>query len=81
MPFWDLFGGEVKMNWSAFLDFVRGFVRPYVAYLFSAVFAGLAVYLTIRFADADLAKIIVVGFVEIVGIVIGFYFGQRQRPS
>ena len=60
------------------LDFFRGFVRPYIAYLFASVFAGLAVYLAIRFANDDIAKIFIIGFVEIVGIVIGFYYGSRN---
>ena len=60
------------------LDFLRGFVRPFVAYLFASVFAGLAIYLAIRFANDDIAKIFIIGFVEIVGIVIGFYYGSRN---
>ena len=61
------------------LGFLRGFVRPYIAYLFSAIFAGLAVYLVIRFATEDIAKIIIISFSEVVALIIGFYYGQRQN--
>lgn len=69
------------MDMDKWLEFARGFVRPYVAYLSATVFAGLAGYLTVRFANEDIARTIIVGFVSIVSIVIGFYFGQRQRPQ
>jgi len=62
------------------LDFLRGFVRPYIAYLFSAVFAGLAIYLAIKYANEDIAKTIIVGFIATVSAIIGFYYGQRQTP-
>lgn len=71
-----------KIVWlDELLDFLRGFVRPFIAYLFAIVFAGLALYLSIKFADIDIAKIIIIGFVEIVGIVIGFYYGQRTTKA
>lgn len=60
------------------LEFLRGLVRPYIAYVFSGVFTGLVVYAFIKFGDADMAKTIIVGFVGIVGAIIGFYYGQRQ---
>jgi len=60
------------------LEFLRGLVRPYIAYVFSFVFACLAIYLVIRFADADIAKTFVVGFISVVSLIIGFYYGQRQ---
>ena len=59
------------------LDFLRGFV----AYLFSAVFAGLAIYLAIKYANEDIAKTIIVGFIATVSAIIGFYYGQRQTPQ
>ena len=64
------------------LDFLRGFVRPFIAYLFSSSFAVLAIYLAIKFATEDIAKYIIVGFVGIVGTIVGVYYGQRgARPQ
>lgn len=64
-----------------YLDLIRGCVRPWIAYVFSGVFVGLAIYGFVKFADADLAKTIIVGFIGIVGTVIGFYFGERKASK
>ena len=65
------------------IEFLRSFVRPFIAYMFSAVFAGLVVYAFVKYGDSEIAKTLIVGFVGIVGTIIGFYYGQRgaQPPS
>ena len=60
------------------LDFLRGFVRPFIAYVFGGVFAILAILAFNKFGDANMAGTLIAGFIGIVGTVIGFYFMARQ---
>ena len=63
------------------LDFLRGFVRPYVAYILISVFAGLVAYAFVKFGDAEMAKTLIVAFVGIVGTIVGVYFGMRSATK
>ena len=62
------------------LNFLRGFVRPYISYLLSSVFAAIVVYAFIKYSDAEMAKTLVAAFLGIVGTIAGVYFGMRNRP-
>ena len=64
-------------NWQVALNFARGFVRPWIAYLFSTVFAGLAVYAFVKYPNETIALALVSGFVSAAVALISFYAGGR----
>lgn len=64
------------------LDIIRGCVRPYLAFIFPTTIAILAVVLVFKFADADMAKLVMTFVLATGSTIIGFYFGERsQRPK
>lgn len=64
------------------IEFVRAFVRPYIAYIIISVIVAMAIYLVIKFADADMAKQIITFILATGATITGFYFGERsQRPK
>lgn len=67
----------VNWNWKEILNFSRGFVRPWIAYLFSTVFAGLAIYAFIKYVNEALALSVISGFVSAAVALISFYAGGR----
>ena len=60
------------------IEFLRAFVRPYIAYLFATVFTGLVAYGFFKYGDADTAQILIIAFSEAMGIIVGVYIGLRQ---
>jgi len=68
----------MKFDW---LNFIRAFVRPYTAYLFVAVLSVIVIWGFIKFADLELYKMVLIAFVEMVGIIVGFYYGSRNKPN
>lgn len=56
---------------------LRAFVRPYLEIILGSAMVGLAIYLTIKFADADLAKYIVTAVVTAGISLFSYYFGER----
>jgi len=58
-------------------DILRAVVRPYLAILTGSAVVALAVYLAIRYADADLAKYVVTAVVTAGTAIFSFYFGER----
>lgn len=63
------------------LGFLRGSVRPILAYAFAVPFVGLAVYAFVKFGTPSLAESIVVAFVAIVGVIAGIYFQSRNQTK
>ena len=59
------------------IDFLRAFVRPYIAYLYASVLAGLVIYAFIKYGNADMAQTLIIGFVGIMGTIVGVYYGLR----
>ena len=64
-------------KWEKILKFVRGANRPYIAYLYSTLFGGLAVYAFIKYGTENIAFAIVTGFIGVVGTIVGMLFGER----
>ena len=58
------------MKWTEFLNFLRGFVRPYAEILMITMIVGLTIFFSIKFASKDLALIVVP---EVVGAGIALY--------
>jgi len=63
------------------MDFLRAFVRPYLAVTAGSGFIGLAIYLAIKFADADLAKYVVTAMITAAVAIFSFYFGERATKK
>lgn len=61
------------------IDFIRALVRPYLIYTGWGVLLGLLVYLTVKFADADDAKMLLAFITGVVGTVVGFYVRDRIK--
>ena len=63
------------MNW---LNFLRGFVRPFIVYTGWIVFL-IAICCVIRnYMDTDMAKTFAVGFMGAITTIIGVYIGGRM---
>jgi hypothetical protein len=62
---------------TEWLDFIRGIVRPYLAIMAGTAIVGLGIYLGIKYADKDMANLVVGG---VLGFGIGIftsYFVER----
>lgn len=67
------------MTWN--VDTIRGLVRPVVTLLVILALVVVLVFLVVKFADLDMAKTVLVGFMTLVGAITGFWFGQRTPTS
>ena len=63
------------------MEHIRSAVRPLVTLLGFFVFALLTFILALRFADANMTLVLVSTFTESVGILLGYWFGQRKSGS
>jgi len=63
------------------IEFLRAFVRPYLELILGSAMVGLAIYLTIKFADPDLAKYIVTAVVTAGISLFSYYFGERAGKA
>ncbi len=63
------------------LEFLKGFVRPYLAYTGWAVMAGLTVYLVVNYSTPDIAKLLIGAFIGSVTTILGFYIQARERKE
>ena len=80
------------MNPEKWLNFIRGVIRPYLAFIFptAVVAIGIIVALkllpvAVKFIDRDIALVIVVTVLTIVTTITGaasaivfFYYGERS---
>lgn len=62
------------------VGFIRGLVRPIITFLVIAALVSILVYLVTKFADAEMAKTVVVAFLTLVTAITAFWFGSR-RPG
>ena len=60
------------------LTFARGFVRPYLSYFIITAIMVLAIIMALKFADADIAKTIIVFVLGAGATIMGFWFGERK---
>ena len=60
------------------LELLRASVRPVVTYIVVGCIMALGIKLALRFADADMAKTIVVMILGAGTMIIGVWFGGRQ---
>ena len=67
------------MNWN--VDTIRGLVRPIITLLVILALVVVLVFLVVKFADLDMAKTVLVGFMTLVGAITGFWFGQRTPTN
>jgi len=63
------------------IQFLRALVRPYLELLLGSTLVGLAIWLSIKFADAELARTIVTVVVTAGVSLFGFYFGERSSKK
>jgi len=62
---------------NKWIDILRAVVRPYLAILIGSAIVALAVYLAIKYADADLARYVVTAVITAGTAIFSFYFGER----
>jgi len=63
------------------LNFLRGSVRPILAYLFSAIFATLVILAALGYVEKDLAGKIVIAFLPIASMIAALYFQSRNNKT
>ena len=63
------------------IEFIRAFIRPYIAFITISVIVALAILLVIKFADPDMAKQVVTFVLATGATVTGFYFGERKAKK
>jgi len=63
------------------IEFLRAFVRPYIALVTITAVVVLAILLTIKFADPDMARQVITFVLATGATVTGFYFGERSTRS
>ena len=66
------------MNGEEPLGLPRGSVRSVMSLAVVLAAGGIAGYLLVQDASADLTKVVVGGWIAALGNVIGFYFGARS---
>ena len=59
------------------INLIRAMVRPYLIYSGWGALLGLVIYLTVKFADADDAKMLLAFITGVVSTVVGFYVRDR----
>ena len=60
------------------LNNIRGLVRPFVIATGWVALIVMVTALTLKFADMDMTKIMLVAFLELMSGIIGYWFGQRK---
>lgn len=63
------------------LNFLRAFVRPYTQLLLGSTMIAIAIYLGVKFADAELAKYVVMGVFGAGIALLGSYSGERAAKK
>lgn len=69
------------MTANDILNLVRGAVRPFISVTGWGVFLVIAVIAVLRYLDANLAREIIIGFVGIVGTIVGVWMGSRTAKT
>ena len=61
------------------LEFIRGCIRPYLAFLFPTAIAVMAILFAFRFADREMAQLVLTFVLASGSTILGFYFGERSQ--
>ena len=59
------------------LELIRGLIRPYISVTGWTAFLLVAVWAIIKYIDAALANQIAIGFIGMVGTIVGVWLGSR----
>jgi len=63
------------------VEIIRGLVRPIVSLIVVLALVGVVIYLIVKFADLELAKIFAAAFLGLIGPIVGFWFGTRKSSA
>lgn len=66
---------------SSILDLARGLVRPFITVTGWIAIVILAVMLALRFADKEMALVIIGILTGSMATVIGFWFNERTKQK
>lgn len=69
------------MSAKDILDIVRGAIRPFISVTGWIVFLIIAIWACFKYIDASLAKEVIVGFIGIVGTIVGVWMGSRKTSG
>ena len=59
------------------IELIRALVRPLVSVAVVTCLVILVMKLAFQFADLEITKLVMAEFIGIVGVIVGFWFGQR----
>lgn len=62
------------MSW---LELIRGLIRPYISVTGWTAFVVVSVWAIVKFANAQLAEQLAVGFIASVSTIVGVWLGAR----
>lgn len=60
------------------VETIRGLVRPIVTFLVILALVVIVCFLVFKYANVDMATVIISGFMTLVASVTGFWFGSRK---
>ena len=63
-----------------YVEAIKCLVRPIITYLIVLALVIVVVFCVVKFADMEMAKVIVHSFLILVTAITSFWFGQRH-PS
>lgn len=63
------------------LDIIRGSIRPAISIMLMGTIVGLAWILLLKFADADMAKLVLTFVLASGSTIVGFLFGERAAKK
>jgi len=70
------------MKREEILELIKSCVRPYLAFLLPTVIAIMALLFAFRFADREMAQLVLMFLLAEGSTILGFYFGERsQKPK
>lgn len=59
------------------IETIRGLVRPVVTFLVVITLLAVTFILVLKYADQDIARLVVEAFLILVATVTGYWFGSR----
>lgn len=61
------------------IDFIRALVRPVVTFVVILALVVVMIILVLKFADLDMARQVITGFMTLVATLTAFWFGSRKQ--
>lgn len=69
------------MKTQNILEFIRGAIRPYLAFLFPTAIAVMGCAFAIKFGDREMAQLVLIFMLAEGSTILGVYFGERMSKA